>query len=291
MSSARGPIFLAGLAHSGKTPLRIALDAHSNISMTRRTYMWTRFYGRFGELTRPDALERCLDAMVRDRGIRELEPDVARVAREFAEGEQSYGRLFALFHAHHAERRGKVRWGDQLGMVEAFADPIFEAYPEATIIHMIRDPRRSGSSGGVSHIGRLGWATGRWLTSAHLAERNRARYQDRYAVVRYETLAGDPEQTLRDILATLDEEFETEPLKALLDAELEVAPTDGAPVTAAFVDRYAGRDLVALGYPTGSSQHARLGPAFYLVDLPANRAAMFVWSAFGERSLTRRAQL
>src|SRR6266536_1371779 len=60
MSDDRGPIYIAGLAHSAKTPLRAALAAHPDISMTRRTYMWGRFYGRFGDLTDERNAERCL---------------------------------------------------------------------------------------------------------------------------------------------------------------------------------------------------------------------------------------
>jgi len=284
-----GPIFLGGLSHSGKTPLRIALDAHSRIAMTRRTYMWTRFYGRFGDLAQPEQRERCLDAMMRDEGIRELDPNVMQIRTEFARGDATYGRLFALFHAQHATRMGKARWGDQLGLVEAFADRIFQAYPDASVIHLIRDPRRNGWDHTYRHVGRLGWLTARWLFSADLAARNLARYPDRYLVVRYETLAAEPEATLRRITSFVGEEYESQTLDALpgqAAGSPELSPNDAA---AAFVERYASDRLEALGYVADPLERTRLGAARYIVKWPANRTAMLAWDAFGASSVRRRA--
>jgi hypothetical protein len=136
-----GPIFIGGLSFSGKTQLRLLLGTHPNIVITRRTRMWTRFYGRFGDLSRPENFERCLEAMLRNKHICALNPDPARIREQFWQGTPAYERLFALIHEQHAERLGKPRWGDQLGSVEQYADPIFAAYPTARMIHLIRDPR------------------------------------------------------------------------------------------------------------------------------------------------------
>lgn len=283
------PIFLGGLSHSGKTPLRIALDAHSRIAMTRRTYMWTSYYGRFGDLAQPEQLDRCLDAMMREEGIRELDPDMGQIRRDFARGEATYGRLFALFHEQHAARIGKARWGDQLGLVEAFADRIFESIPGASVIHMIRDPRNQ-SSHSSRHVGRLGWLTARWLFSADLAERNRKKYPDRYRVVRYETLAAEPEATLRSVANFLGEDYEPQMLAALPNQATGSAQWLPSRTTTAFVQRYASDRLDALGYVADPLERSRLGAAFYVVDWPANRAAMLAWGAFGAPSVRRQAQ-
>ena len=53
-----GPIFIGGLSFSGKTTLRLMLSSHPVIVLSRRTYMWQRFYGRYGDLRRPENLER-----------------------------------------------------------------------------------------------------------------------------------------------------------------------------------------------------------------------------------------
>jgi hypothetical protein len=103
----QAPIFIGGLAHSGKTPLRLFLSRHPDVAMTRQTYMWNRFYNRYGELNDPQNFERCLGDMLKTKGIKALQPDVEQIRRVFGEGKATYGRLFALFHEHNAERLGK----------------------------------------------------------------------------------------------------------------------------------------------------------------------------------------
>ena len=279
------PIFIGGLSHSGKTQLRIALEANPQLSLTRRTYLWDRFYGRFGDLHDPANLGRCLEALCADEAVAQLSPDPPAIRREVAEGDPSYARVFGAFHRQHAERLGKPRWGEQLGFVERFADPIFAAYPSARMIHMVRDPR-SGSGGRRRRPGALGWETARWLSSASLATRNRRRYPEGYLVVRCEALAADPAPTVADVCAFLGEPMLPAVRDRLDQIRFEAgAETDEGSPDAVFVDRYAGRALPAFGYPTGT---ARLSPrdrvAFQLLDRPINRASMAAWRIFGDGS-------
>src|SRR5690554_3292259 len=99
----QSPIFIGGLDNSGKTHLRLALSAHPDIAMTRRSYMWTRVYQRYGDLRERENFERCLQALMSRKDVRALQPDVDRIRREFWAGEPTYGRLFALIHEHYAE--------------------------------------------------------------------------------------------------------------------------------------------------------------------------------------------
>ena len=292
MSIDRGPIFIGGLSLSGKTQLRIVLDAHPDISMTRRTYMWDRFYQRFGDLGRARNLDRCLSAMLATEGIQKLQPDPARIRSEFLDGRPTYARLFALFHQHHAERVGKRRWGDQLGFVERFADPIFASFPSARMIHMIRDPRVRGDSERETtrrRRGSLGWETARWLHSADLAERNREVFPDRYRVVRYEQLASRPQQTVREVCAFLEEEYVGTMTDAIRSVTFDSqGGTGGFAAQAssgerAFVEAHAGRELLAFDYPMPGPTSRGNGSA-PLADRRLDRAAMVAWRILGNGS-------
>jgi hypothetical protein len=297
----RGPIFIGGLDRSGKTPLRLMLTSHPHIAMSRRTYMWTRFYNRFGDLSQPDNFERCLTAMLRHKPMRVLKPEPERIRREFQEAEPTYGRLFALFYRHYAERLGKPRWGDQLGMIERYAEPVFAAYPNAKMIHMIRDPREryEASMTPAQHRrGKVGRDTARWLYSVGLAACNQERYPEGYKIVRYEALNAQPEETLREICAFVGEEFvpgmltlenalryeHEEGDEAGDELELDSPRQSSGKVMSkrelAFMQTYARRDLAAHNYPLEPIQLSlsdRL--LFYLVDWPANRAGMIAWHA------------
>jgi sulfotransferase family protein len=299
----QGPIFVGGLDSSGKSLMRLSLSAHPHFAMSRRTYMWTRFYNRYGALSQPDNFERCLAAMLRHKPVWVLNPDPDRIRREFWQGEPTYARLFALFHQHYAEQLGRPRWGDQLAFVERYADVIFAAYPSARMIHMIRDPRdRYAASVPPSQRrrGQVGGATARWLDSVRLARRNQQRYSDRYKIVRYEALLSRREETLREVCDFVDEEFV--PAMLTLEGAIRFGSVDADRAddelerdmrinTAhpeadrampereiAFMQAYAKRDMVSYGYqpePIRFSFGDRL--AFYLVDWPANLVGMVAW--------------
>jgi len=307
--STAGPIFIGGADRSGKTMLRAFLTSHRRISIPAiGSNMWTYFYGQHGDLADEANFERCLAAMLRYKHVRFLEPDAARIREEFKAGAPTYGRLFAIFQRQHAEREGKPRWGDQSGLVERYADEVFAAYPDAVMLHLMRDPRDRWEAvrarWGDGHGG-VGGATARWRYSARLAARNVARHAARYAVVRFEDLVLQPEASLRAVCRTISETYEPEMLtmsgatdyRARLagDAEPAGALTDPAPLDPAYVGRYRGRvsraDVVFIesiagiemaqhGYrpvaaPLAGAQRIR----YRLGTWPANRLRLAAWMA------------
>jgi hypothetical protein len=226
--------------------------------------------------------------MLTNSGILQLRPDVGAIKRDFAGGEASYARLFALFHEQHAASQHKARWGDQLGMAEAFADQIMAAYPSATMIHLVRDPR--SLYGAHRRRGKTGWETARWIYSADLATRNQQRYPDRYLVVRYESLAARPEESLRDITFFLGENVEDTMLEVLATSDLQA----GTPSTPAVANQAVERSVVdmlgTLGYLRTNAIDKRRGRRFDVIDWPLHRIGMAAWRTGGSRSLNRQAR-
>ena len=203
-----GPVLIGGLAFSGKTPLRIALSAHPRMVLTRGSALWRRHAHRYGDLDRAANLQRCLSALVADPAAAVLAPDRAGIERELAGGARTYARLFAIVHRQHAERMGRPRWGEQMGMLERHADEVLAAWPTAQVIHMLRDPREWHAAAASTHRqlpGRLGREIARWRTSAELATRHLQRHAGRYRVVRFEALRDDPAGTVSAVLRFLHE--------------------------------------------------------------------------------------
>lgn len=300
------PIFIGGPDRCGKTTLQAFLSSHPNIAIPAvGSNLWSYFYGQYGDLHSQANFERCLSALLQYKHALFLKPDAERIRREFWQGEPSYARLFALLHEHYAERAGKPRWGDQTGLIERYADPIFKAHPDARMLHMVRDPRdryEASLEMWPDGKGRVGAATGRWLYSAWLARRNLARYPGRYMIVRYEDLVRDTESTLRAVCDFLDEDYTPEMLtmggspghrsKVLQGAE----STGGAVALSesfigryqgkisraeiAFMQTYAGRQMAAFGY---SRDRITFSPAerthYMLINQPANLVRMAVWLA------------
>ncbi len=304
------PIFIAGPDRSGTSLLFALLASHPRISMVRRTNMWRWFYGQYGDLSVSENFERCLEGMLNYKRLDHLQPDPERLRREFWEGEPSYGRLFALFHEHNAERVGKPRWGDKSLHTEHYADKVFSEFPKAKIVHMLRDPRDRYASVLKRYQDRaekgVAAATGRWLASAKVASRNVDLYPDRYMTLRYETLASQPEETLHEVCAFIGEQYM--PRMLAMRGAPEHGNTGGnssfenfQPGTIstksigrfrkvldqqdiAFMQTCAGRDMVTFNYPLVPIQLS-LGDRslFYLVNLPMNYIRMRGWITLNKR--------
>lgn len=294
----QGPIFIGGLARSGKTYLRLMLSAHSQIATTRRTNLWPRYYARYGDLGREWNFERCLAAMAGNKHIQALTLDWQQLRQEFWQGSPTYGRLFALVQEQYARQSGKSRWADQTEFVERFARPIFAAYPTARILHLIRDPRdqyAAAASQKGRHQDRVGLATAHWRYSATLAGRHEQTYPGRYKVIRYESMVQHPEKTLRDICHFLGEAYEpamltleevprfqkahrmpgTSPLSAAFIGRYQQSLS---PFEVAFIERFAGALMQQYGYRPGGP--AVEEPQQRLYQLGLNLARLAGWNAF-----------
>jgi hypothetical protein len=212
----RGPIFVAGLERSGTSLLFALLASHPNVAMTRRTNLWRHFYEQFGDLGESGNLDRCLATMTRYKRLRVLDPDFARLRRDFITGgARTYARLFALLEEQHAARLGRPRWGDKSLHTEQWTEPIFAGYPGARILHMIRDPRdryASSRTRWALRRGGIGGGVAEWRASARLAIEHERRFPDRYRAVRYEDLASAPEATVRRLCDFVDEPYAPEML-------------------------------------------------------------------------------
>lgn len=300
----KGPIFVGGLERTGTSLIYALLASHPNIAMTRRTNWWTFFDRRFGDLVDDANLDRCLDAMLRYRRHRKLLPDRDRLRREFLLGERSYCRLFALLEEHHAQRVGKERWGDKSLNTERYADRVFACFPDARILHMIRDPRDRYASvvkRWKTNRGGVGSATAAWLASIRLGERNQARYPDQFCIIRYEDLAGDPEGTLRSICAFIAEPFDRSMLEMQGARDFRDAggnssfgrfvagqistksighyPKTLSPAQIDFMGRQAGRLMHRHGYAAADLWPDGPPMRYRLVDRPWNLAMMAAWHA------------
>jgi hypothetical protein len=299
----RGPIYVGGAERSGTSLIYALLASHPNIAMTRRTNLWAYFYNQYGDLANPENLDRCLTAMSRYKRLAVVRPDFDRLREDFWQGEPTYGRLFALIEQQYADREAKPRWGDKSLNTERYANFIFAAYPNAKIIHMIRDPRdRYASALKRWKVirGGAGSGTGMWLESVKLGEHNLKRFPSQYMILRYETLAYKPEETLREVCDFIGEEY-TPMMLSMQGAENfrdeggnssfeQHQPGDIstrsigryrkylAPRSIAFMQTVAGKEMTAHDYPIEPLHLSLKDRIFYnLYDLPINLARMAIW--------------
>ena len=303
MTVCTNPIFIGGPDRCGKTTLRACLVSHPHLSIPAvGSNMWSYFYGQYGDLGHADNLDRCLTALMHYKHVRFLEPDPARIRREFVAGPPTYGRLFALIHQHHAEHEARPRWGDQTGLIERYADVIFAEFPDARMIHMLRDPRdryHASLELWPDGKGRAGGAAARWLYSAQLARRNLQRYPGRYLIVRFEDLIRQPEETLLAVCIFIGETYA--PAMTAMDGAPEyrdkrahgrkLRPGE-SPLSAAYIGLYdgsipprelaflqhaAGREMARFGYRPDEIALSSADRRQMIVEYPLNLARMTAW--------------
>lgn len=241
-STPTGPVFIGGLAHSGKTALRLSLEQSQEISFTRKTYLWRTYLDRFGDLSNPAELDRCLASIESDRFAARLSPDIDRLRKEIRNAPSTAARLIGLVHTHHAQRMGKARWGDQIGMVEGHASTILSTFPEARMIHMIADPRSYTASMSPITASR---EIARWDWSLHIGKENRRRFPGTYQVVRLEDLIQDPPAVISRLC-----QFVGVAYRPTMTNDIE--PVGGAWDARGIAEHLVAEEMLDIGYSPGS---------------------------------------
>ena len=184
------PIFLLGCQRSGTTMLRLVLDSHSRISCGPET----RFL--------PD-LRRIVDEQ-RDW------PRLARFGFPREDWLRRIREFFGGVHADYAAGRGKARWADKTPLYALSIDFVTEVFPDARIVHVIRD----GRDVVVSHRKRFGYWSAvkcvvKWPRYIRTARAFGAQLPpEQYHELRYEDAVGDPDKTLRALFEFLGEQWE-----------------------------------------------------------------------------------
>ena len=299
------PIYLAGIERSGTSLMYALLASHPRIAMMRRTNLWMYFNKQYGDLGVDQNFERCIAMMSQYKRLKVIGIDPERLHSEFPAGEKSYARLFSLIGAHFAEKQGKQRWGDKSLNTERYMDDIFAVFPNAKIIHMMRDPRdryASAKTRWVKMKGRAGAGTIMWMDSVRLARRGMKKYPNNYIVVRYEDVVSKTEETVRAVCAFLGEDYAPEML-TMMGApshrdkggnssygkrEVGAISTDSlaryrqvlSMDDIKFIQDVCKSGMLQFGYPLDDVRLPwKASLSYIFTSLPANIVRAFLWSA------------
>jgi hypothetical protein len=244
-------VFIVGVSRSGTTLVKNILNASSRVGIaTENHYLGhlipregaRHVFRRFGDLSDDGNVERLVD-FVYDGGLmsssrlrgmsrqwRWTTRNVPRdeFLRRILAGDRSERAVFTVLLETYAEKKGKQIKGEKTPAHVRYVDTLFEWYPDARVIHMIRDPRaiyvselRRRTTNPESVPYRVLRRVPRMLAAAVLLEttlvwaesvwrlrRNRRRYGARYLGLRFEDLVRDPEREVRRLCAHLGMDYE-----------------------------------------------------------------------------------
>lgn len=207
------PVFVLGSQRSGTTMLRLMLNNHPNLAIPHESAFITIYFRRladYGDLGCRDNARRLLEEVARHplvlRGKLIADPE-AVLARPI----RSYRDFVDAIFGCYANARGKVRWGDKTPFYTPDIDIIRTVFPDAKIVHLVRDGRDvvlsqksiEWMSGNLPKLV-LDW---RWKTT--IAHKVGAVIGQDFLEVRYEDLVCQPEEVLRRICTFLGEVYDS----------------------------------------------------------------------------------
>ncbi|MHB1854117.1 MAG: sulfotransferase family protein [Acidimicrobiales bacterium] len=288
------PIFVIGAARSGTTLLQAMLGAHPSIAALPEMHFWFRIVNLsdyWGDLSDPSRRRAALLELINQPGglLDRFGYDIARLKADVPSGPVGYGSLLETVGLDLCQREGKARWSEKTPWQTA--DQIWQLFPDAQVIHLIREPRRTISSTlGTPFNDLPAWKLAeQWdrYTVANIRS-GIGRGPQYYLQVRYEDLVGSPTATLGLVCSFLAEDFESSMLtqrqettavftgrpawQAAATGPLRTAVTEEPRLGAAdraLISLSIRRNAAALGYQTPRRRTIAAGYALWPTTVPA----------------------
>ena len=206
------PFFILGCPRSGTTLLQILIDSHPDIAIPPESFIFDRFgpiLDTYGDLSDPQRLrELAVDALaderIRDWSLAATPAELlARVREPGAAG------LFDALFMLYAEQHGKKRWGDKTPQHALRIPELLSVFPQARIVHLVRDGRDVAESTARIAIGpcsilAIARRWNRYMTAVEAAAAGLPRLQ--FLEVRFEDLVRDPAGLRGRIMAFIGED-------------------------------------------------------------------------------------
>jgi hypothetical protein len=209
------PIFIVGCPRSGTTMLQLMLHAHPRIAIPPETRFLMAAYDHrrdFGDL-RDEANRRGLARWIVDGkfAFRDLGLDKKKIVNEIAAGPPTLGSAIGIVFRAYARRFEKPRWGDKRPAYLMNLGVVLDLFPDAQIVHIIRDGRDCAASLKEApwHKGGIYQAIAVWNAGMDEARKAARRLgPDTYFELYYEQLAATPETELAKLCGFLGEDYD-----------------------------------------------------------------------------------
>lgn len=237
------PIFIGGLFKSGTTLLRTILGQHPNIAAGLETYWFDLDWDDLsGEKTR-ERLRRL--AVFYSRELPELE--------QMAAQSPNVGIFITQLFQDYARKQGKARWAEKTPGNIIHNQRLFQLWPNAKLIHVVRDPRdvlaslrRAKKWDDPDYFADL-WC--KFFRSAEKAKQAPPWCPGHFIEIRYEQLVSDTEAAMRCVIDFTDEPWHPAAGKfegSSNEFEIVLAATGKASTSLDRLRRPIQRDLVGL---------------------------------------------
>ena len=217
------PIFIMGCERSGTTMLRLMLHNHPNIALPPQTKFMKKIYKRrilFGNLGKEKNRQKLITWLFKHDGIKstrlvDMVLDRDAIKYHILNANPALGSILSVLFKLYSEKFHKSRWGDKRPYYIKYVDQLLALFPDAQIIHLIRDGRDCMAS-----LKQMPWwqksslyTILHWREAIRQGSRARRKLNtSQYFELRYEDLVTDPEQWLKKVCHFLEEDYTPEML-------------------------------------------------------------------------------
>jgi hypothetical protein len=219
------PVFLIGSPRSGTTLLHQMFDHHPALALPYESKYIATFHANlaeFGDLhdeRNREVLIQSIEKFMRNAWLEnetgEWIPGLSDAAPELArKAEPSFAGVIDAIYTFFAAQNGAQRWGDKMATFTRCMPAVLQLFPDAKIVHIIRDGRDVASSilplsfgPNTSYV-----AAKKWRNFVQHGLEFADTHPGQVYTLRYEDLIDDPEKYLREICVFIDEPFSGEML-------------------------------------------------------------------------------
>lgn len=225
------PVFIVGAARSGTTPFQLALNMHPELGVYGETQAFF-VCRKFGADPNEVAFRRLLAywrAVTAGCCPYNDILDTDEIRQKLAKA-STYAQMLNLIMGAIAAREGKSTWGEKSPAHVFRLDEIRTCFPNARIVHMVRDPRAVVCStikafrNGEFNDWNVYSAAKYWARCIEVHVRQVSANAKLYTMVRYEDFVTKPEATLKKTCSFLGIEFVEDMLSAHKVASNYVRP-------------------------------------------------------------------
>lgn len=209
--------YVMAIGRSGTTLLANILDAHSNIVVPPESFFVLHLEQKYKHITNWDekTIKDFIDDVYVDRPFRLMWKVPRKVVEEsflqqpkIENFNEACNRIRASYNASFKKKNIEL-FGDKHPIYSNFCQRMMRINPEAKLIHMVRDPRGTGS-GQINTFKRKDALAVGYLWSRYNKNLSylKAVYPKNYYLLKYEDLVLKPEETVQSVCRFLEIEFD-----------------------------------------------------------------------------------
>jgi hypothetical protein len=205
--------FIVGAGRSGTTLLRTVFDAHAEICIPPEGKVIMHLKSKYGSVTlwNEKRINEFVEDLFEDRKFVQMwrvdKEKLKSFITKFPFEELDFGVLIKIVYLQSASlfQKGRtVLIGDKNPFYSLYIEELIEIFPQAKFIHIIRDQRDVIVSN-KKHFKRKNVAilSNYWRIYNHYIERSKIRNPSQFLTIKYEDLANEPTNKIKELCVFL----------------------------------------------------------------------------------------